>query len=67
MLLSHPPPPLPPPPPSALKVQIGECVNGRTVWLLEGLLAAELGNIWKERHGGPFERHQCLHILSNGD
>ncbi len=37
------------------------------VWFLEGLLAAELGIIWKEHHGGPFEIRQCSRILSNVD
>ncbi len=66
MLLS--PPPLPPPPPhSALEVRAGLFVNGRIVWLLEGLPAAKLGIIWKEHHGGPFEIRQCSRILSNSD
>ncbi len=29
------------------------------------LLAAKLGIIWKEHHGGPFEIRQCSRILSN--
>ncbi len=37
------------------------------VWLLEGLLAAELGIIWKKHHGGLFEIRQCSRILSNVD
>ncbi len=66
MLLSSPPlPPLPPP--SALEVRAGKFVNGRMVWLLEGLLAAEFGIIWKENHRGPFEIRQCSRILSNVD
>ncbi len=32
---------------------------------VEGLLAAELGIIWKEHHGGPFEIRQCSRMLSN--
>ncbi len=35
--------------------------------MLEGFLAAELGIIWKEHHGGPFEIRQCIRILSNVD
>ncbi len=67
MLLSPPlpPPPPPPPPPSALEVRAGLFVNGRTVYLLEGLFAAELAIIWKEHYGGPFEIRQCSRILSN--
>ncbi len=57
MLLSSPPlPPLPPP--SALEIRASYFANGRMVWLLEGFLAAELGIIWKEHHGGPFEIRQ---------
>ncbi len=37
------------------------------VWWPEGFLAAELGIIWKEHHGGPFEIRQCSRILSNVD
>ncbi len=33
------------------------------VWLLEGFLAAELGIIWKEHHGDPFEIRQFTHII----
>ncbi len=35
------------------------------VLLFEGLLAAELGIIWKERD--PFGIRQCLRILANAD
>ncbi len=35
--------------------------------MLEGLLSAELGIIWKEHHGGPFEIRKCSRILSNVD
>ncbi len=35
--------------------------------MLKGLLSAELGIIWKEHHGGPFEIRQCSRILSNVD
>ncbi len=59
--------PPPPPPTSALELRAGLFVNGRTVWLLEGLLAAKLGIIWKEHHGGPFEICKCSRILSNVD
>ncbi len=34
---------------------------------LVGLLAAELGIIWKEQRGGPFEIRQCSRILSYVD
>ncbi len=34
---------------------------------LVGLLAAELGIIWKEQRGGPFEIRQYSRILSNVD
>ncbi len=34
---------------------------------VEGLLAAELGALWEEFHGGSFEGGQCSSILSNVD
>ncbi len=52
-------------PPSARRA--GYFVNGRTAWLFEGLLGAELGIIWKDHREGPFEIRQCSHILSNVD
>ncbi len=33
--------------------------------MLEGLRAEELGIIWKEHNGGPFEIRQCSRVLSN--
>ncbi len=35
--------------------------------MLEGRLAAELGIIWKEHHGCPFEIRQCSRKLCNVD
>ncbi len=35
--------------------------------MLDGFLAAELGIIWKEHRGRPFEIRLCSHILSNVD
>ncbi len=35
--------------------------------LLEGFHAVELGIIWKDYHGCPFEIHQCPRTLSNVD
>ncbi len=52
---------------SCCGVPLGFIFTGRTVWLLEGLLAAGLGIIWKEHHGGSFEICQCSRILSNVD